>query len=639
VVQWVVVLGVGILVVAVVLGLNLIPRLSAGQKVLSEARPAFRPASRVTADRAGINIISQDVNMADPLMERSGGGAGEVGGAVAFVAAREHLSDAGALALLQKDFPHTTALLQAIPLSAVTAELPRLEALLEKLLRLSPAQLAVALKADFPALAQAIAYLPMVTHHWDSIAGIGGLTRFDGTPVLTVPQLRDYFSDDVIPVLERQRTHFDSLDGTSSVSWIAPLLLIVGIVVVLFAAMMILRSWRGQVRRQEALAGAGVVTVVGVVVVALVLILNLVPRTSNGQKLLDALRPAWTAQRVAGDRAGIEMVSAIVNLETPIMNAPGGAAGEVPKLIALVSAKTGLAPSAVLATLHKDVPHTTALLQALPLTGVAAELPALTTLITPAIPKIPRLAQTVIAASSVIREWDAVPGTDGARRFDGTPITTVPQVRDYFSDDVIPVLERERTNYDKLVKTSKIDFIGPLVLIVGIIVVIYGLLMLRLARRRPAAAPAASDPPPNEEGPLGQGDVQLIKQSWAQVEPIADTAATLFYGRLFELAPELRPMFTGDMHEQGRKLMQMLAMVVRGLDRLERIVPAVQQLGERHAGYGVRPEHYEVVGAALLWTLEQGLGEAFTPPVRSAWTTAYRVLASTMQDAALAAAA
>jgi nitric oxide dioxygenase len=127
-------------------------------------------------------------------------------------------------------------------------------------------------------------------------------------------------------------------------------------------------------------------------------------------------------------------------------------------------------------------------------------------------------------------------------------------------------------------------------------------------------------------------DVLLVQQSWQQVEPIADTAAQLFYGRLFELAPDVRPLF-GDMEQQGRKLMQMISTVVRGLDRLERIVPAVQQLGARHAGYGVQPEHYDVVGAALLWTLEQGLGEAFTPSVRTAWTAAYGVLASTMQDA------
>jgi hemoglobin-like flavoprotein len=132
---------------------------------------------------------------------------------------------------------------------------------------------------------------------------------------------------------------------------------------------------------------------------------------------------------------------------------------------------------------------------------------------------------------------------------------------------------------------------------------------------------------------MNQQQIALVQDSWSRVEPIADTAAALFYGRLFEVAPEVRPMFRGDLAEQGRKLMLMLAVVVRGLDRLDRLVPGVQRLGRRHAGYGVRPEHYDAVGGALLWTLEQGLGDAFTPEVRDAWATAYGALATTMRDA------
>jgi hemoglobin-like flavoprotein len=128
--------------------------------------------------------------------------------------------------------------------------------------------------------------------------------------------------------------------------------------------------------------------------------------------------------------------------------------------------------------------------------------------------------------------------------------------------------------------------------------------------------------------------IVLIEQSFAQVAPIADVAADLFYTRLFELDPSLRPMFKGDMQEQGRKLMQTISVVVHGLSRLDTIVPAVQALGRRHAGYGVRNSHYATVADALLWTLEQGLGEAFTADTRDAWATAYGLLASAMQAAA-----
>ena len=130
-------------------------------------------------------------------------------------------------------------------------------------------------------------------------------------------------------------------------------------------------------------------------------------------------------------------------------------------------------------------------------------------------------------------------------------------------------------------------------------------------------------------------EVGLIRASWAAVEPIADTAASLFYARLFELDPAIERLFRrADMAAQRKILMQTLTVVVKSLDRLDQIVPAVQALGRRHAGYGVREAHYATVGAALLWTLEQGLGEAFTPPVRDAWTAAYGTLANVMIDAA-----
>jgi len=133
-------------------------------------------------------------------------------------------------------------------------------------------------------------------------------------------------------------------------------------------------------------------------------------------------------------------------------------------------------------------------------------------------------------------------------------------------------------------------------------------------------------------------DVILVRDSFRKIVPIADQAAALFYARLFELDPSLRPLFRGDMQEQGRKLMTMLATAVAGLEKLDAIVPAVRQLGARHSGYGVRAEHYATVGAALLWTLEKGLGPEFTPEVRAAWTTTYTLLANTMKDAARAAA-
>ena len=129
--------------------------------------------------------------------------------------------------------------------------------------------------------------------------------------------------------------------------------------------------------------------------------------------------------------------------------------------------------------------------------------------------------------------------------------------------------------------------------------------------------------------------VDLIRESWTAVEPIQGVAADLFYTRLFELDPALGRLFRNtDMAQQKKILMQTLTVVVKSLDRLDQLVPAIEALGRRHAGYGVRPEHYETVGAALLWTLGQGLGEAFTPELERAWTEAYSTLASVMIGAA-----
>jgi hemoglobin-like flavoprotein len=133
---------------------------------------------------------------------------------------------------------------------------------------------------------------------------------------------------------------------------------------------------------------------------------------------------------------------------------------------------------------------------------------------------------------------------------------------------------------------------------------------------------------------LTANEIELVRASFAQVVLIQDTAADLFYDRLFAIAPNLRRLFPVDMRGQKRKLIQMIATAVGGLSNLDRLVPAVKALGARHSGYGVTATHYELVGEALLWTLERGLGKSFTPEVRSAWANVYGVLAGTMQAGA-----
>ncbi len=123
---------------------------------------------------------------------------------------------------------------------------------------------------------------------------------------------------------------------------------------------------------------------------------------------------------------------------------------------------------------------------------------------------------------------------------------------------------------------------------------------------------------------------ELVQQSWAKVMPIKETAADLFYNRLFEQYPEVKTYFKGDMKEQGKKLMMMINTAVAGLDNIEALIEPVKALGKKHVDYGVKAEDYDKVGASLLWTLEQGLKDDFTPEVKDAWAVTYTTLAGVM---------
>ena len=129
-------------------------------------------------------------------------------------------------------------------------------------------------------------------------------------------------------------------------------------------------------------------------------------------------------------------------------------------------------------------------------------------------------------------------------------------------------------------------------------------------------------------------EIELVRATFAQLAPTRAQVADMFYRRLFETAPDVKPLFKADMADQGAKVMGAIGMAVAGLDRLDEILPQVEELARRHVGYGVEPRHYDVVGEAFLWTLDQGLGEAFTPEVKAAWISAYGLLSGAMITAA-----
>lgn len=486
---WAVVTLVGVAIVAIVLGMGLLDRLGSGADVIDNAKPAFTN-ERVTGARAGIDAISIAVDTADPIVTDKGGAAAEVPKLVAFVSQQTGLSEGDVLAALQQNFPHTTALLQAAPLSSVSAELPKLVTLLSTVLKITPEQVGAALQQNFPRLAQAVGALPAVTAGWDATPGIDGLTRFDGTPVADVKGIRDYFGADVIPTVERNRENFQQLDDWVPVRVIAPLLLVVGIVVIVWGAWFLVRSLLGRLRLGESMFGWLIVPVVGMAVCLLVGLWNLFPALEGGQAMVQDLRPVFADARIQADTPAISMVSTVVDLLDPITTEAGGAAAEVPKLVAFVSQQTGLAEGDVVATLQKEVPHTAALLAALPLSSVSAELPQLTGFLSDTLKlspeeltaalqgSFPRLAQSIANLPLLTAAWDALPNADGFTRFDGTPITNVTGARDYFGADVIPMLAASQRDYYALDEPPSLNLFPPLLLIIGGIVIVFGAFML-----------------------------------------------------------------------------------------------------------------------------------------------------------------
>lgn len=493
---WLVVALVGALVLGIVFGLSLFPRLDAGQRVINRLRPAFAPA-RVAGDQAAISMVSTIVNTLNPIVTGQGGASAEVPQLVGFVSAKTGLSDAAVVKVLETRFPAVTHLLLALPLSSVTAETPGLVSFLGTTLHLTPAQVLAALKTNFPALAQSIVNLPAVTNGWENVPGTAGFTRFSGAPVHSVPQVQDYFADDVIPTIARNQVNFERLADWFPPVWFIPVLLtIVGALVLVFGSIMVLLSWRRRVNPTLGVVTWSVVTAVGVLVLVVVFPFQLYPRLNGGQNMLNSAAPLFTPARISGDVAGINIISSAVNTFDPVMNPKGQAAAEVPKLVGFLSTKTGLSDAAVLSIMLKHFPAVTNLLEAIPLTAVTAELPGLeaflesTLHVTPAQlltalkTSFPALAQAISNLPTVTTYWDDVPGTSSLTRFDGSPARTVPQIRDYFKDDLIPAAAASQNDFHSLASpVPALTAFAPVLTLIGVVVVLYGLALLFITRR------------------------------------------------------------------------------------------------------------------------------------------------------------
>lgn len=501
-VPWTIVSLVGVAILALVFGLGLFNRLESGQELLDEVSPAFT-AERAAGARGGVDAVSTIVDFAGPVIDSKAKASQEIPVLIGQLSEKTGLSEREVIAALGKDYPHTAALLQAVPLSGITRELPQLVAFLASALDLSPEQVQAALAKNVPALAQAITALPNVTGGWHAVPGTEEFTAFDGAAVRSAPQVRDYFSADLVPVVERQQENMIDLTEHGGIGFVPYLLLMLGIAVTFFGAVNAIAARRRQLGHDAELASWGIVAAVGGGVIVLVLALSLVPRLQGGDELLSAARPAFAEQRLVGAEAGVAFVGEAAALTDPIVDAEGGAAGEVPKLVAFVSDGTGLSNAEVLGVLQQKFPQTAALLSALPLSEVTAELPGVQRFLASSLgvsqeqlaatleQDLPGLNQVLTALPVMTDGYREVPGTEQLTRFDGAPARSVPEVAGYFAGDVVPALGSQRENFEALDDPwPPVTVFAPLLLAVGAAVLLFGIAMFLRTQHVPPAARA-----------------------------------------------------------------------------------------------------------------------------------------------------
>jgi hypothetical protein len=491
-IAWAGVTVLGVIVVILVVSWQLFPRLTAAQSMVDDLNPAFT-VDRVKGDRGGIEMVSAATNTGDAMMYADGAAA-EVPALIEFIASQTGRSVADTQVMLATDYPYINGFLTSLPLTEVSAELPKLVHYLSTVLLITPDQVDQLLQTDYPKIWQVYVNLPKLTAGWDNIPGTEKLTRFNGRPVRTMPQMRDYLSQEVVGPVERQQADFRPLGVRGGVGFLAPLLLALGIIVIGFGTTMVVATRKGVPGNPLRFAWA-VVPVVGVAVIGLVLGLNLYPRLIGGQALLDETRPVFALDRIQGDRAGIEFISIFVDALGPAVLPDGGVTEEYPRLLDYVAKKVGVPTRDVRDLVHLDFPHTAKLLDGVPFSASIADATKLidylaaTTKTTPnqmratLQTRFPKVSQVVANLKIVTDGWTQVPGTEELTRFNGSPARSVPLIRDYFRNDIIPGLERQQHNY-VIIDTNfpPLTVFAPLLTAVGIVVIGYGFLLRRLTR-------------------------------------------------------------------------------------------------------------------------------------------------------------
>ncbi len=496
---------VGVIVIILVMSWQLFARLGAAQSMVDDLSPAFT-VDRVIGARGGIEMVSAATDTGDAMMHPDGAAA-EVPKLVDFIAQRTGKSRDDAQQLLRNGFPAINGFLTSLPLPEVSAELPKLVHYLSTVLQITPDQVDDMLQKDYPKIWQVYVNLPKLTAGWDAIPGSETLTRFDGSPVRTMPQLRTYLSKEVVAPVERQQGNFRPLGVRGGVWFLPPLLLVLGAAVTAFGMTMMIKTRNG-VKRNKLRYAWVLVSVIGLIVPGLVLALNLFPRLIGGQALLDDTRPVFALDRIHGDRAGIEFISIFVDALGPAVLPDGGVTEEYPALLDHVATHVGIPVQDVRNLVHLDFPHAARLLDGVPFSASTADATKLIDYLASASheepaqtwqalkAELPQTYQLFTSLKTVSDGWAQVPGTDKLTHFDGSPSRSVPLIRDYFRNDVIPGLERQQPNFVRVdTNWPQLIIFAPLLSALGAAVFAYGFLIRALTKKQLRRQNESSKPP------------------------------------------------------------------------------------------------------------------------------------------------
>ena len=486
-IAWLGVSLIGLAVVGIVLGMSMLPRLTNGQQLLDAAGPAFTD-TRVAATRSGTEVLSQYVDVVDPLLTARGRGARESRSLVRLVRRELGLSSEQARRILRREAPHIEALARALPLEGVAAELPALTSYLATTLTMSEDELAAVLERSYPQIAQMLTALPIVVGAWYDVPGIEGLTRVAGDkPVRTAPGLRKYLRDDLVARISQHGDRVDDLGARGGIGYIPIMLLIGGGVLIVGGLLLAARAATAAPGRPA----WGVVALTGIMLVLLVVVAGYFPRLAGGEKAVAGLAPVFTQERVRGAATGFDTIHEAILLGDPLMVRRPGAASDASRLYRFVGQRTGRSAGDVRRSLRRRAPQTIALLDALPLQTAAREVPRLVRYLARALRRsrarttsllrrrTPRLARSLLAVPPVTAGWNAIPRSSEMTRFEGsTPVTTMPEFDAYLREEVLPVFVQEREHFEALDGGGPpFTAFSPVILIVGIMLMIYGGLM------------------------------------------------------------------------------------------------------------------------------------------------------------------